>query len=52
MNGKVASPWHRVILPKEGVRNSLVYFFYPKHDLPVAKNKILNEDRLLGLFVD
>ena len=52
MEGKVASPWHRVILPEEGVRNSLVYFFYPKHDLPVAKNKIVNEGRLLGLFVD
>ena len=48
----MASPWHRVILPKEGVRNSMVYFFYPKHDLPVAKNKVVNEDRLLGLFVD
>ena len=32
MGGKVKSPWHRVILPEEGVRNSLVYFFYPKDD--------------------
>ena len=48
MNGRVASPWHRVILPKEGVRNSMVYFFYPKHDLPIAKNKIVNQTDLFG----
>ena len=37
MKGRVKSPWHRVILPDQGVRNSLVYFFYPKDDQPVVQ---------------
>jgi isopenicillin N synthase-like dioxygenase len=52
LQGKIQSPWHRVILPKEGVRNSLVYFFYPKSDHPVVQHKVFNENKLLGLFVD
>ena len=50
--GKFKSPWHQVIQPKNGVRNSLVYFYYPKHDHPMVKDKVMNENRLLGLFVD
>jgi len=50
--GKLRSPWHQVIQPRNGVRNSLVYFYYPRHDHPVVQDKVYNEDRLLGLFVD
>ena len=50
-NGEIASPWHRVIMNEEE-RNSLVYFVYPKHSHPVVSNKVVNQDKLLGLFVD
>merc|ERR1740139_448188 len=50
-NGEIKSPWHRVVMNEEE-RNSLVFFYYPKHSQPVAKKKIYNEKKLLGVFVD
>ncbi|KRX03725.1 hypothetical protein PPERSA_04233 [Pseudocohnilembus persalinus] len=52
-NGKIRSPWHRVVQPPPGKeRNSLILFYYPKYDYPVQKNVIQHQGRPLGLFVD
>jgi isopenicillin N synthase-like dioxygenase len=52
-DGKVRSPWHKVVLPGKGEnRHSLVHFYYPSSTYPAVRKVIYQQNRPLGLFVD